>query len=108
MDWSTSRTAAALIGHPAGRIDESNWEPFLAALNEAIAEAADAGLMLVIDLAGIPYMSSRGLRVLTIARREATARAIDVVLARPGERMREILGISRYDKIFDIRETIEP
>lgn len=107
MEWSTSRTPGALVGHPAGRIDETSWEAFLAALNAAIAEAAEARLPLILDLSGIPYMSSRGLRVLTLARREGSARSVDITLAQPNERMREILAISRYDKIFDVRQTIE-
>jgi len=106
MDWSTSQTPDALIGHPQGRVDESSWELFLAALNTGIAEAAAAHLPLVVDLAGIPYMSSRGLRVLTLALREGKARSVAIALARPNERMREILAISRYDKIFEVRETL--
>ena len=106
MDWTTTRTDEALIGHPTGRIDEGSWEELNTALDSAIAEAADAGLAFLIDLAGVPYMSSRGLRVLTLARREAMARSVPIALARPNDRMREILAISRYDKIFEIRPAI--
>ena len=52
-------------------------------------------------------MSSRGLRVLTVAKREADESAISIVLASPNEVMREILAISRYDKLFTITATIE-
>jgi anti-sigma B factor antagonist/stage II sporulation protein AA (anti-sigma F factor antagonist) len=50
-------------------------------------------------------MSSRGLRALTIARREA-GEAVAIRLARPNPRMREILAISRYDKLFEVVDEI--
>jgi hypothetical protein len=43
-------------------------------------------------------MVSRGLRALTMAQREGAT----VQLARPNAQMTEILGISRYDKLFPI------
>ena len=52
-------------------------------------------------------MSSRGLRVLTVAKRQADESAISISLASPNEVMREILAISRYDKLFTITNTID-
>ena len=46
-------------------------------------------------------MSSRGLRALTLAKREAGADGA-ITLAAPNDRMREILAISRYDKLFKV------
>ena len=56
----------------------------------------------VIDLSQLDYMSSRGLRVLTVAKRQADEAAISILLASPNEVMSEILAISRYDKLFTI------
>lgn len=107
MDWSTSSIADATIGCPQGRVDEETWELFLARMTETIAAAGDAGHRFVLDLAGVDYMSSRGLRALTIGKREADARSVVMLLARPNDRMREILAISRYDKIFQVTATID-
>jgi anti-anti-sigma factor len=52
-------------------------------------------------------MSSRGLRALTIGKREADAAGVRIALASPNEIMREILAISRYDKLFVVAETVE-
>ena len=52
-------------------------------------------------------MSSRGLRVLTVAKREGQEAGVEVELAAPNDVMREILAISRYDKLFKITETVE-
>jgi anti-sigma B factor antagonist len=102
MDWELERSAVRLVGRPRGRVDETTWEAFSQALTDAVREAAGAGgLPLIIDLSGLDYMSSRGLRALTMAKREA-GDVVRITLAAPNERMREILAISRYDKLFDV------
>jgi anti-sigma B factor antagonist len=105
MDWQTSRSDGRLIGAPKGRVDETTWEVFSEHLTSAVRDAAAAGVTLVIDLSGLDYMSSRGLRALTIAKREAGT-AVPIQLAAPNERMREILSISRYDKLFDVVDSV--
>jgi anti-sigma B factor antagonist len=107
MNWSSSRSGTAFIGHPQGRVDEGSWEGFLGFLNIAIGEAAEAGLPMILDLSGIDYMSSRGLRALTLARKEAEAKGIALTLARPNEMLREILSMSRYDKIFTVSDSLD-
>lgn len=102
FEWSAAPEGEALVGRPRGRVDEATWEVFLEALSGAVVEAGEAGKALVIDLSGLDYMSSRGLRALTIAKRDADARLVAIRLARPSDRMREILAISRYDKIFTV------
>ena len=107
MGWSTQQTENRFIGLPIGRIDEKSWEALLGNLKRGIADAAAAKLDFALDLSGVDYMSSRGLRVLTLARREAEAHQIKFTLAKPNERMREILAISRYDKIFKIEDSLD-
>jgi anti-sigma B factor antagonist len=104
MDWELERSGARLVGRPRGRVDETTWEVFSQHLIGAVREAAAAGgLPLIIDLAGLDYMSSRGLRALTMAKREA-GDVVRITLAGPNDRMREILAISRYDKLFDVTD----
>jgi anti-sigma B factor antagonist len=108
MEYSLDHRADAVIVRVEGRVDESSWEAFGAALSEAIGQARDAGINdLVIDLGSLDYMSSRGLRALTVAKRQADGDEIRIWLASPNEVMREILAISRYDKLFTITETVE-
>ncbi|MEK6636554.1 MAG: STAS domain-containing protein [Pseudomonadota bacterium] len=107
MSWSTQQAENRLIGRPVGRVDEKSWEALLGNLTRAIAAAAAAKLDFVLDLSRVDYMSSRGLRVLTLARREAETHKINFTLAQPNERMREILAISRYDKIFKIEDSLD-
>ena len=103
MDYSLEvRDDAVRVG-VNGRVDEATWEAFGAALTEAVEKAGQSGLPnVIIDLSELDYMSSRGLRVLTVAKRQADEAAITIVLASPNEVMSEILAISRYDKLFTI------
>ena len=108
MEFSLERRDGAIIVRVRGRVDESSWEAFGAGLGEAIEQARDSGTdTLVIDLGALDYMSSRGLRALTVAKRQADEGGIRILLASPNEVMREILAISRYDKLFTVTETIE-
>jgi len=108
MDFSCRSTDGKLVAAVDGRIDESTWEMFAGRLGEAIDQAASAGqAQLIIDLSALDYMSSRGLRVLTMAKRQAEASAITITLAAPNEVMREILAISRYDKLFSITDSVD-
>ncbi len=106
MDWTLEEGGAATIGRPVGRVDEGSWEAFGSCLTEAVERTAASG-KLVVDLSGLEYMSSRGLRAITLARRAADERGVTIVLAAPNEVMREILAISRYDRIFTVTGSVE-
>ena len=106
MQWQTTTAGATLIGRQQGRVDERNWQEFSDHLVAAVAAARAAGQRLVIDLSGIDYMSSRGLRALSTALAEAKAAGVDMALAAPGEAMRTILAISRYDKLFTVHDSV--
>jgi len=108
MDYFLDRREDAVVVAVHGRVDESSWEAFGAGLSLAIEQARQADLgKVIIDLDKLDYMSSRGLRVLTVAKREGVDAQVTVSLASPNEVMREILAISRYDKLFTITDTVE-
>ena len=108
MNYSLDVQDNAVIVRVDGRVDESTWEAFGAGLSDAVQQAGRSGLaVVVIDLSDLDYMSSRGLRVLTVAKREADEAAISIFLASPNDVMREILAISRYDKLFTISDTTD-
>lgn len=105
MLWNRRETPGALVGRPEGRVDESNWSDFAGYLTTAIADAT--GRQLIIDLGGVDYMSSRGLRALSTALALAKQAGVGMALAAPGPAMREILAISRYDKLFVVHASVE-
>jgi anti-sigma B factor antagonist len=108
MEYSLDRREDAIVVAVDGRVDEASWQAFGAGLSEAIEQARQSDLRRVIfDLKRLDYMSSRGLRVLTVARRQGEEADVALLLASPNDVMREILAISRYDKLFRISETVE-
>ena len=108
MDCSFDTTPGAVIVAARGKVDEATWEAFGRHLDNGIEQATQEGRgTVVIDLSGLEYMSSRGLRALTVAKRQADALGVAITLAAPNEVMREILAISRYDKLFPISDTVE-
>ena len=59
-------------------------------MSAAIEQASSEKLSeLILDLSQLDYMSSRGLRVLTMAKRQAEAAGLTLTLAAPNEVMRE-------------------
>lgn len=105
--WAADRQGDAYVARVSGRIDELHWERFADAMKGGVAEATAHGAKrLVLDLSGVEYLSSRGLRALTLGKREADAAGLPVTLAAPNDLVGEILAISRYDKIFPVRATV--
>ena len=105
LGWQVEDRDGARVVAPAGRIDETTATEFAERLTSLTALAGAARV--VLDLAGIAYMSSRGLRALTLAQRRGNETGATIVIARPGATMREILAISRYDMVFKVFETID-
>lgn len=107
MEVSYVATDDAIIVAPVGRVDESTWEEFGTQLTRGIEQASSQSLeTLIIDLSKIEYMSSRGLRVLTLAKQVGRASGVSIRLASPNDLMLEILAISRYDKLFPVDRTL--
>lgn len=107
MDWSEEARGGAIVASPQGKIDEGTAQGFGANLESAVTRAADSSVKLVVDCSGITYMSSRGLRALTLAKRKADGAGVKIILAAANEIVREILAISRYDKLFGVTATVE-
>ena len=105
MNWSESARDGAIVASYVGKVDESTALDFGSKLEDAVGRAA--GARLVLDCSGIAYMSSRGLRALTLAKRKADGAGVKIMLAAPNEIIREILAISRYDKLFGVTDTVD-
>ncbi len=104
LDWNSEDRSGATVLAPSGRVDESTADSFKESLLSAMERKP---AIAVIDLSSVEYMSSRGLRALTLAQRAGQEAGTTIILACPNETMREILAISRYDMVFRVAETIE-
>jgi len=108
MQWQDEQRGGGIVARPTGRVDESTAQDFSTFLEASVGQAAETpAKKLVVDMAGLDYMSSRGLRSLTLAKRKADGVGVAILLAAPNAVLREILAISRYDKIFAVSDSVE-
>ena len=103
MELSRRPIANSVILLPGGRIDLSNADVFKDALLEAIAEAKAA---VVLDLSGIEYVSSAGLRSLMIATKTGAERGVALGVAAMQPVVKEIFTISRFHLVLPCFETV--
>ncbi len=82
-----------------GRLDGSTAEPLYLTLLGLIAEAPSR---LVLDLGGMSYVSSAGLRVLLLAAKQARGNSIKLVLCALRPNVAEVFEISGLASVFDI------
>ena len=102
MDLPLKRFADAVVLSPTGRIDHGSAEAFRAALGPHLERCAAGRDQLILDLSGVDYISSAGLRVLMLAKKQAKAQGGAFAMAGLQPAVREIFEISRFTVIFDI------
>jgi anti-anti-sigma factor len=98
-----SRTYAdTVVVAPEGRLDHDNCEAFRAGLQPRLERAAAERQRIVLDLSGLEYVSSAGLRCFMLAAKEVAGHGGRIVLAALRPVVAEIFQISRFDMLFQI------
>lgn len=97
MDARTYADVVVLT--PAEQIDHTTAKAFEKALLPRVEGCVADGGTLVLDLSGVEYMSSAGLRVLMNASKQIS-RPDAILLAGMGPIMQEIFAISRFHQLF--------
>jgi len=102
-----SRTYAdTLVVAPAGRLDHDNCEAFRAGLHPLLDQALAKRQRIVVDLSGLEYVSSAGLRCFMLAAKQAGAQGGKIVLAALRPVVAEIFEISRFDMVFELHPSV--
>jgi anti-sigma B factor antagonist len=104
---SARQHAHALVASTVGRIDHLSAAAFEAALAPHLAQAAATHGALVLDFAGVDYISSVGLRVLMIAAKQAREGGFKLLVAAPQTVVAEIFTISRFNRVLTLTATLE-
>ena len=87
---------------PRGRLDHETCDAFQNDLASELDACAHEGAALVLDMSGLEYVSSAGLRCLMIAAKQAAARQSRVVVSAPQPVVAEILQISRFNLVLPV------
>jgi anti-sigma B factor antagonist/stage II sporulation protein AA (anti-sigma F factor antagonist) len=103
MNCSDTKFGGAVVLKVSGRIDLSNADEFKDKLG-ADLETASGGL--VIDMGGVDYISSAGLRSLMIVFKAAKAAGKQFGIAALQPLVTEIFTISRFHLVFPLFDTV--
>ena len=89
---------------PVGRIDTLA----AAELDQALQSAMSAGKHnMVVDMSGVEYISSAGLRALAAVQVRSKAEGGDMKLARLNQRVTRVFNIIGFDLLMSIHDTTE-
>ncbi|WP_420645204.1 STAS domain-containing protein [Candidatus Leptofilum sp.] len=101
MNFSVESMKRVELVTVSGRIDSSNAAEFEGGLKQLTGTGRSN---LVLNLAGVTYMSSAGLRTLVSTLKECKRGGGDVRLAAPSERVSEVLSLAGLDSLFKVFE----
>jgi anti-anti-sigma factor len=99
MDIALDRRADATVVAPAGPLDGTSAAALQAAL---LAEIAAGPAALVLDCAGVPYVSSAGLRVLVVTTKELQPRGQRLRLINVCGEVLQVLKMANFTSFIDI------
>jgi anti-anti-sigma factor len=104
VEISTASHGHAIVIAVSGRLDSATARPFEARICDLIAEGHRR---IIVDLAGLGYISSAGLRVLLVAAKRLKPDGGRLLLAAPGELVGQVLGISGFSGMLETCATTE-
>lgn len=105
MEIDEEKAKGALVIAPRGRLDSVSSSE----LEKHVVARLDAGeRRVVIDLAGVEYISSAGLRVLLLAAKRLKPPAGALVLCGLGASVRTVLELAGFTSLFAIEAAREP
>jgi anti-anti-sigma factor len=107
MQIANRRQDGMLVVSISGRIDQSSAAALKDALTPCLADCARESCPMVLDLSGVDYVSSVGLRVFMLAAKEMKSQGQRVVVAGLQPVVQEIFEISRFDKVFEVFQSPE-
>jgi anti-anti-sigma factor len=104
MDVGQSRYADVTVLRPVGRLDHGSSMAFQNTLMAAVGDGA--GAKVLVDAAGVDYVSSAGLRAFMIAFKQCRSGGGRLAIAGLKPLVAEIFQISRFDKVLEVHGTI--
>lgn len=106
MQVQSRRFANAVVLQVAGRLDQDTCDGFRVELMRDVESAARDGGAIVLDLSGLEYVSSAGLRCFMLASRQAKSQQGRIFVAALQPMVREIFEISHFNLVFQVFPTV--
>jgi anti-anti-sigma factor len=102
VEFSSRRLADVVVAVPVGQIDHNTATRLEQALAPILADAASAKTAVVLDFAGVNYISSMGLRVLMAAAKKMRASNAPIAVAGLQPTVDEIFEIARFKFVLQV------
>ena len=104
MEIQEERIKDALVLHTQGRLDAHTAATFESAL---MARLEGKPTKLVLDLAGVEYISSAGLRAILVAVKRGKAQGCTFAACRLRPNIREVMDLSGFGNLIPMHATID-
>ena len=104
MDIVTVREDETLIAELNGRIDGTNAVEVQRGLESTLSPGDRA---LILDMEGVSFMSSAGLRVVAIMINRTRANGTQLVLCSLPGPVKEVLATSGFDRMVSVLDTLD-
>ena len=101
-----ARFADVVVLGPIGRVDHVTAEELKTALAPHLARCGPGHDHVVLDFAGVDYISSAGLRVLMLAAKQAKAQGGFLAIAGVQPLVQEIFEISKFTLVLRILPSV--
>ena len=106
MNVSARHYASAVVLHVGGRLDQDTCEGFRGDLAQHVEGSGRDGGAIILDLSGLEYVSSAGLRCFMLASRQAKAQNGRIYVAALQPMVAEIFEISHFNLVFRVFPTV--
>ena len=106
MNVSSRRFGNAVVLRVEGRLDQDTCGGFTSELMSHVDGAVREGGAIVLDLSGLEYVSSAGLRCFMLASRQAKAHQGRIFVAALQPMVTEIFEISHFNLVFQVFPTV--
>jgi anti-sigma B factor antagonist len=106
MDLAAKRFADTVVLFPSGRIDHATADQFRDAIAPHVGPPTAGRDRVVIDMTGVEYISSVGLRVLMMASKQAKTHGRTLAVCGLQPVVREIFEISRFNLVLKVFPTL--
>lgn len=98
MEVQVSRQGDVAVAQATGRLDSNS----AAAFEDGLMKVVDSEKVIVLDMSGISYVSSAGLRVLLVAAKKCKASSHRLALCGLVPEVRMVFDISGFLALFSI------
>lgn len=104
MNINTEKQGSVTIMTLSGNLDATTTD---LVTEKVTAELGDDNTKMVIDLSGVEFMSSSGLRSILASAQDARTKGGDLRLAGANKNVKRVLDFSGFTKIMKYYDTVE-